>query len=81
MNCSPQNIRAIAYDVRGHGFQRCWRWSIYHGTFRHDLISLLDRLVLTKAILCGLSMVGILPSARLNVILNELRDDSLRYKK
>jgi 3-oxoadipate enol-lactonase len=54
----PNEIRAIAYDVRGHGRSDVGdgQFTIEH--FVDDLIALLDHLAIEKAVLCGLSMGG-----------------------
>ncbi len=54
----PEGVRAVAYDVRGHGNS-----SVGDGQFSleflvDDLIGLLDHLNVEKVILCGLSMGG-----------------------
>ena len=52
------NIRAITYDVRGHGSSDVGDGQYTIELFVDDLIALLDHLVIEKAVLCGLSMGG-----------------------
>jgi pimeloyl-ACP methyl ester carboxylesterase len=54
----PNNIHAIAYDVRGHGSGDVGDGQFTLELFVDDLIVLLDHLGIEKAILCGLSMGG-----------------------
>jgi 3-oxoadipate enol-lactonase len=58
MHALPQNVRAIAYDVRGHGLSDVGDGQYTIELFVDDLIGLLDHLGISKAILCGLSMGG-----------------------
>ncbi len=53
-----ENARVIAYDVRGHGDTDSGTQDFSIELFVQDLISLLDKLKIEKAILCGLSMGG-----------------------
>lgn len=53
-----ENVRVIAYDVRGHGDSHSGTEDFSIELFVQDLISLLDELEIDKAILCGLSMGG-----------------------
>jgi 3-oxoadipate enol-lactonase len=57
-NVMPNNIHAIAYDVRGHGSSDVGDGLFTIELFVDDLIALLDYLFIEKAILCGLSMGG-----------------------
>ncbi len=54
----PNQYRAIAYDVRGHGQSDVGDGQYSIEFFVDDLIGLLDHLVIDKTILCGLSMGG-----------------------
>lgn len=54
----PNDIRAIAYDVRGHGDSDVGDGHYMIEFFVDDLIALLDHLVIQRAVLCGLSMGG-----------------------
>jgi 3-oxoadipate enol-lactonase len=58
MNIMPNNIHAVAYDVRGHGASDVGDGQFTIEIFVDDLIALLDHLLIKKAILCGLSMGG-----------------------
>lgn len=58
MRALPNNFRAIAYDIRGHGQSDIGDGQYSIEFFVDDLISLLDHLVVSKAIVCGLSMGG-----------------------
>jgi len=58
MNILPNNIHAIAYDVRGHGATDVGDGQFTVDLFVDDLIALIDHLFIKKAILCGLSMGG-----------------------
>ena len=51
-------FRAIAYDVRGHGQSDVGDGQFSIEFFVDDLIALMDKLSIPKAILCGLSMGG-----------------------
>ena len=52
------NIRAIMYDLRGHGLSDVGDGQFTIEMFVDDLIAMLDYLNLEKVILCGLSMGG-----------------------
>jgi 3-oxoadipate enol-lactonase len=54
----PNDIHAIAYDVRGHGSSDVGDGQFTIELFVDDLIALLDHLGIEKAVLCGLSMGG-----------------------
>jgi 3-oxoadipate enol-lactonase len=54
----PSNIHALAYDVRGHGTTDVGDGQFTMELFVDDLIELLDKFSIEKAILCGLSMGG-----------------------
>ena len=54
----PNEYRAIAFDVRGHGESDVADGIFSIEFFVDDLIALLDHLVLQKVVLCGLSMGG-----------------------
>ena len=54
----PRNIRAITYDLRGHGGSGSDDGQYTLEFFVDDLIALMDHLHLDQAILCGLSMGG-----------------------
>jgi 3-oxoadipate enol-lactonase len=54
----PNDIHAIAYDVRGHGSSDVGDGQFTIEMFVDDLIALLDHLSIEKTILCGLSMGG-----------------------
>lgn len=54
----PNDIRAIAFDVRGHGDSDVADGIYSIEFFVDDLIALLDHLVLKQVVLCGLSMGG-----------------------
>jgi len=58
MKALPNNIRAISYDVRGHGASDVGDAQYSIEFFVDDLIALLDHLVIDRAVLCGLSMGG-----------------------
>lgn len=58
MKALPNNIRAITFDVRGHGESDVAEGQYTIELFVDDLIALLDHLVIEKAVLCGLSMGG-----------------------
>lgn len=55
-----QNYRVIAYDIRGHGKTDVADGQYTYKMFVNDLIALLDYLEIDKAVLCGLSMGGII---------------------
>jgi 3-oxoadipate enol-lactonase len=54
----PDSVRAIMYDVRGHGASDVSDGQFSIELFVDDLIALLDHLSIEKAVLCGLSMGG-----------------------
>jgi 3-oxoadipate enol-lactonase len=54
----PKSIRAIAYDVRGHGQADVGDGQYTIELFVDDLIAVLDHLKIERAVLCGLSMGG-----------------------
>ena len=54
----PESIRAIVYDVRGHGASSVGDGQFTIEMFVDDLIAMLDQLNLEKPVLCGLSMGG-----------------------
>ena len=54
----PNDIHAVAYDVRGHGSSDVGDGQFTIELFVDDLIALLDHLGIEKAVLCGLSMGG-----------------------
>jgi 3-oxoadipate enol-lactonase len=58
MNVMPNNIHAIAYDIRGHGSSEVGDGQFTIELFVDDLIALLDQLLIEKAVLCGLSLGG-----------------------
>jgi 3-oxoadipate enol-lactonase len=58
MSVLSDDIRAILYDVRGHGSSGVGDGLYTIELFVDDLIALLDHLAIEKAILCGLSMGG-----------------------
>jgi len=58
MKALPNNIRAITYDIRGHGESDVADGIYTIELFVDDLIALLDHLAIEKAALCGLSMGG-----------------------
>lgn len=58
MKALPNHIRAITYDVRGHGESDVVDGQYTLEFFVDDLIALLDHLVIEQAVLCGLSMGG-----------------------
>jgi 3-oxoadipate enol-lactonase len=53
-----ENYRIIAYDVRGHGNSGAGIEEFSIDLFAADLLSLMDKLKIDKAMLCGLSMGG-----------------------
>ncbi|MED2972062.1 alpha/beta hydrolase [Fictibacillus sp. B-59209] len=53
-----QNFKVITYDMRGHGNTLCREDSFTIGTLSDDLLALLDKLEIEKAILCGYSAGG-----------------------
>ena len=58
MHALPNRIRAIAYDIRGHGASDVGDGQYTLELFVDDLVALLDHLVIERAVLCGLSMGG-----------------------
>lgn len=58
MMALPHDIRAISYDVRGHGQSDVGDGQYTIELFVDDLIALLDELGIRQAVLCGLSMGG-----------------------
>lgn len=58
MRALPNHFRAIAYDIRGHGQSDVGDGQYSIEFFVDDLIALLDHLVVSKTIICGLSMGG-----------------------
>jgi len=58
MDALKDNYRVIAYDVRGHGNSDAGIGAFSIELFVNDLVRLMDKLKLYKAILCGLSMGG-----------------------
>jgi len=53
-----ENYRVIAYDVRGHGNSDTGTEDFSIDLFAADLLCLMDKLKIDKAMLCGLSMGG-----------------------
>ena len=58
MKALPHHFRAITYDVRGHGESEVGDGQYSIEFFVDDLIALMDHLVISRAVLCGLSMGG-----------------------
>lgn len=58
MMALPNHFRAITYDVRGHGMSDVGDGQFTIELFVDDLLFLLDHLVISHAIFCGLSMGG-----------------------
>jgi 3-oxoadipate enol-lactonase len=58
MKALPNHIRAITYDIRGHGESDVGDGQYSIEFFVDDLLGLLDHLVIDRAVLCGLSMGG-----------------------
>jgi len=58
MKALPNQYRAITYDIRGHGESSVGDGQYTIEYFVDDLFSLMDHLVIDKAIVCGLSMGG-----------------------
>jgi 3-oxoadipate enol-lactonase len=58
MKALPNHFRAITYDIRGHGESDIGDGQYTIEFFVDDLLSLLDHLVIDRAIICGLSMGG-----------------------
>src|SRR5882724_9543430 len=55
--CEPR-FRVITYDQRGHGRSGLGNGRYMFEFFVDDLLGLMDRLHINKAVLCGLSMGG-----------------------
>lgn len=53
-----ENYRVITYDIRGHGDSDIGEEAFSIDLFVTDLISLMDKLNINKAAICGLSMGG-----------------------
>ncbi len=58
MMALPQEIRAVAYDLRGHGSSEVGDGQYFLEYFVDDLFALMDHLGIGRAALCGLSMGG-----------------------
>ena len=58
MRAIPNQFRAIAYDIRGHGLSDVGDGQYSIEFFVDDLIGLMDHLVIERTVLCGLSMGG-----------------------
>ncbi len=58
MRALPHGIRAISYDLRGHGESQVADGQYTIEFLIDDLMALLDHLVVDKAVLCGLSLGG-----------------------
>jgi 3-oxoadipate enol-lactonase len=58
MKALANHFRAITYDIRGHGESDIGDGQYTIEFFVDDLLSLLDHLVIDRAIICGLSMGG-----------------------
>lgn len=58
MKALPNTIRAITYDVRGHGQSDVGDGQYSIEFFVDDFMALLDHLVISRAVVCGLSMGG-----------------------
>ena len=58
MMALPQEIRAIAFDIRGHGTSDVGDGQYFLEYFVDDLFALMDHLGIDSAALCGLSMGG-----------------------
>ena len=54
----PPAIRAVTYDVRGHGESGLGNGQYTMELFVDDLMALLDHLSVERAVVCGLSMGG-----------------------
>jgi 3-oxoadipate enol-lactonase len=52
--------RVIAYDLRGHGLSTVGDGQYTYKMFTDDLIDLMDHLHIKQAVLCGLSMGGVI---------------------
>lgn len=58
LNALHGRYRTVAYDVRGHGKSALGSWPFTLEALADDLLALLDRLSIERAVLCGLSMGG-----------------------
>ncbi len=58
MRALPNQFRAVAYDLRGHGQSDVGDGQYSIEFFVDDLIGLMDHLVIEKATVCGLSIGG-----------------------
>lgn len=58
MMALPNDVRAVSYDVRGHGQSDPGDGQYTIELFVDDLIGLLDELAIRQAVICGLSMGG-----------------------
>ena len=58
LDALPTEIRAITYDIRGHGKSAVGDGHYTIELFVDDLLALLDHLGIDAAVLCGLSMGG-----------------------
>ena len=58
MMALPQEVRAISYDVRGHGQSDVGDGQYSIEFFVDDLVGLLDHLGIKQSVICGLSMGG-----------------------
>lgn len=58
MDALKEDYRVIAYDVRGHGNSDAGLGDFFIELFVKDLLSLMNKLNINKASLCGLSMGG-----------------------
>lgn len=58
MMALPHDVRAVSYDVRGHGQSDPGDGQYTIELFVDDLIGLLDELAIKQAVICGLSMGG-----------------------
>ncbi len=84
MKALPNTIRAISYDVRGHGASDVGDGQYTIEFFVDDLIGLMDHLVIDRAVLCGLSMGGYIalraverhPDRVRGLILSDTRSDA-----
>ena len=59
MMALPQEMRAIAFDIRGHGTSDVGNGQYFLEYFVDDLFALMDHLGVESAALCGLSMGGV----------------------
>ena len=58
MRTLSNRVRAISFDIRGHGTSDVGDGQFTIELFVDDLIALMDHLVIDRAVLCGLSMGG-----------------------